>query len=204
MNFKIREYNEDLPNNPDALAVMVEKVNAVMAEQALIFSHMVIDGEAVYEEPLHYIEQNIADIYEVEAVLQTESAYMAQLLFELHHVLAQAIPQIVAIGKLFVQNNSQEIWNELESFLNEMGILVQLYNEVAAQSQVLRLYFAHINWPDIENHYNLFTGGLAGMSTFVECKDTVMMADLLLYEIVPALENIYNAIERFTGKEVKL
>ncbi len=201
MNFKILEFSQDLPLTEDALLIIVEKINVFKDERSLLFSHMVINGEAKYTDALDYIAANIENIREIEAVLQTKSQYVSRLILELYGVLEQSISQIISLGKLFVFNNN-EIWNELASFINEMQYLVQVYNEILKYRQELNSNHSDIDWRVIESAYNSFTGGLAVMNSYVEINDTVLVADMILYEIVPSLEKIHAILGERIEKEV--
>ena len=191
MNFKIFEINVLLYNQHEALEHIMKAISTQAEEKSLIFSHMIIDGVEVYDDPMSYIEHNFNHIEEIEAILKTEEEVLGQYVLELYSILYQGLPQIVNLGKLFTVNINDKIWDEMDSFLKEMGILINVYNELLANYQTLTNKFAQINWHAIDNEFNIFTGAIAAMGTYIENQDTVVIADLILYEVLPAMEKVF-------------
>lgn len=191
MNFKIFENNVLLYNQHEAVEHIMKAISMQAEEKSLIFSHMIIDGVEVYDDPMSYIEHNFNHIEEIEAILKTEEEVLGQYVLELYSILYQGLPQIVNLGKLFTVNINDKIWDEMDSFLKEMGILINVYNELLANYQTLTNKFAQINWHAIDNEFNIFTGAIAAMGTYIENQDTVVIADLILYEVLPAMEKVF-------------
>ena len=203
MKFKVLETEETVLNNYEALEYIAEAVNRLTEEKSLVFSHMVIDGREIHDDPMGYARENLANIEEIEAILKTAEAFVGQYILELYSILFQGIPQVKNMGKLFAVNINDNVWNELDSFIQEMSFLIRVYNATLAYAQILNESFSNIKWKIIEDEFNMFTGAIAALGTYIEKQDTVMIADLVLYEIMPALEKIFSALSEkiITKKE---
>jgi hypothetical protein len=75
-----------------------------------------------------------------------------------------------------------------------MNIMVRVYNELKAFETTIHGNFPKTDWLAVEMEFGAFTGAVAAMGAFIEVQDTVSIADLILYEIMPVLEKVYGTL----------
>jgi hypothetical protein len=203
MNFKILGQDYILPSASGSLEQIKNIVYQTAADQSLIFNGLVIDGEAVREAPFTYLEERLAEVKQVEALLESETAYVDELLREFLSVLRQGIPQIIDIGQFFYRH-SPEIWAEMDSFLEVMDLLMQIYQEMEALPHILNERYKKLDMRRLELERDKFTGLIVALNQVLPPKDTVAIGDLMIYELVPSLQVMENILAHGLKGEKKV
>jgi hypothetical protein len=203
MNLKILGQDYILPSAPGSLEQIKNIVYQMAADRSLIFNGLVIDGEVVREDPFTYLEERLAEVKQVEALLESETVYVDELLREFLSVLRQGIPQIIDIGRLFYRH-SPEIWAEMDSFLEVMDLLMQIYQEMEAFPHILNERYKKLDMRRLELERDKFTGLIVALNQVLPPKDTVAIGDLMIYELVPSLQVMENILARGLKGEKKV
>jgi hypothetical protein len=193
MNFKILDQDYIFPSSAGSLERIKTVVQRTIADRSLIFNGLIIDGEVVRENPFVYLEERLADVKQVETLLASEAAYVDELLREFLSVLRQSIPQITDIGLVFYRHGP-EIWPEMDSFLEVMDLLTQIYQEVEAFPHILDKQYRKLDMRRLRLERDKFTGLIVALNQVLPPKDTVAIGDLLIYELVPSLQAMENIL----------
>lgn len=103
--------------------------------------------------------------------------------------LERAIPEIQNLANALYQNRSKETWDKLVQFIEGLQWLIKMAGYF--QNYQLHPHFQAFNQfiTSVQSRLNEFETALSG-------SDQVLMADLLTYEFLPALEVLRNSLKQ--------
>lgn len=165
-------------NNELSLEFVKEKINSLLADQ-YFFSHLVVDGVEIYEEPEQYLEQHLHDINELEIIARTVQEFVNDLLLTAEDYTKRAIPEIEALADHFYNHPNHEGWNKFGQLLEGLQWLTHMIQTIDSFSQKPE------NWMNYLKASIAVEEELKNLKEALENKDHVLIADIINYEILP-------------------
>jgi hypothetical protein len=160
---------------------MIEKINDLLQDR-FYFSHLVADGEEILEEPEQYLEQQLANIVSLEIIAIEAKEFINDLLLSAEEYVERSIPHLITLVDMFYNNPSRESWLELGELFEGIqwlsSMIVTVDQSVARPS----------NWDAVVAPATELQGELGNLEEALENTDTVLLADMLQYEILPVFE----------------
>ncbi|WP_117168767.1 hypothetical protein [Paraliobacillus sediminis] len=151
------------------------------------FSHLVINGEEVYEQFEDKLRDNVDDLKKVEVVLLSLKELLNETYLSGETYLTNALPAIKSTIDLFYQGASKEPLSKLQQILDALEWIDQLVNSIDQSKQ------RPANWEDYLVAITTIRTELASLEDALKSNDPILIADILNYEIFPALEALKNA-----------
>lgn len=112
-------------NETNVTEKIIEKINSIISEKNLFFSHLIIDGQEVYEDHEEYMLAKIEDVKEIEAIVKTVQELIDDVLITLDDYTSRAIPEIKRLVNEFYQIPSENTWLSLTYLLDGIDWLYQ-------------------------------------------------------------------------------
>ncbi|AOV08509.1 hypothetical protein [Sporosarcina ureilytica] len=167
---------------------IIEKVNVLLGNQ-FYFSHLVADGQEITEAPEEYLLRHLTDITELEIIAIGAKQFVNDLLLSAEEYVARAIPHLTDLTDAFYHNPSKENWMGLIELFEGVQWLASMITAVD-QSIVRPTNWDAVMEPAIELQNELGT-----LEEALENTDTVLVADILQYEILPVFETFAEEIK---------
>ncbi|AMV12278.1 hypothetical protein GT3570_15285 [Geobacillus thermoleovorans] len=176
-------------NDRSELEAMLQKIFSMVAEADRQLSHLVIDGVEVYDEMEAYIEERIDSIRTIDVVAVTIEEYIRDVFQTMHSYLTRALPEIERIIDEFYQTPSEHTWIRFEQMLEGIQWIDQALYWLAEHSydQMDRQTLVHIRETLAEQLRQLLQA--------VEAGDTILIADLIQYEVKPLWKDIMEHVK---------
>ncbi|MEC2077893.1 hypothetical protein [Metabacillus fastidiosus] len=163
---------------------IIQKINELLANN-YYFSHLVVDGEEVYEEPENYLLSNSEYINELEISVKTEKEFINDMLLTAEEYIKRARMELGVLADGFYQNPNAEQWNHFAQMMEGLQWLNQVIGHIDRVKEK----------PKNHNEYIKLNSKLQmeirSLHEAVENEDYVLTGDLIQYELVP----IYEALE---------
>lgn len=194
MNIRLLEEDYSFENSKQGLEQLINMINEKLTEKDVFFSHMIIDGEEVYDEPTEYILSNIENIKNIDVKTKTINEFVADLIVSLNDYTGRAIPEIQNLVDQFYQKPSSESWSMLEQLLEGIEWIYQTIKNIDKTSK------SQYRWDEYIKVAATFEAELPNLMDALENKDAVLVADIVQYEILPQFEIIRDTtVETFNG-----
>src|SRR5690625_5175342 len=190
MELKYNEEQIELKREVSALTAIFEKVSELIGQKDTVFSHLVIDGVDVYEEHEAYMNERINEIMNIEIVTKSTKEMIWETMVSVHEYLERAVPALNELVDGGYENFAEKTWEGINQLSEGMQWTLQF--KVFTQGVTVR----PANWEEIEESFEACEEAFAQLLAAVEVKDTVLISDILAYEITPAYEELTGQIAK--------
>ncbi|HHW69914.1 MAG TPA: hypothetical protein GX392_01000 [Clostridiales bacterium] len=170
-----------------------------LSESHLYFSHMIIDGEPIYENFDMYIQDNIDNIDNINIIARTLKEFAEDILYSTYEYIQEAIPQLESLcNKLYIGVDEYTLL-DLNDFLEA---LEWIFDSTATIDSLNATHNATENFEE----WNEYVKAVLTLKKFLpqlleamENEDSILLSDLILYEVIETLNNMSNAIVSMIG-----
>lgn len=180
----------ELARDDSAITTIFEKVSNLIKEEDTIFSHLVIDDVDIYENHEEYIKSKINEIMRIEIITRTTKEMIWETMESIHEYLQRAIPSLNELVNKSYENFSEEVWNGIEQLTEGMQWMLQF------KTYTERMNKQPVNWKAFAKSFEACEQQFAQLLEAVEAGDTVLISDILAYEITPSYEALKENIEK--------
>ena len=188
MDIIIRNKEMWFENNSENIEQLFNSINGHLKKENLQFSHLVIDGEEVYDNFDSHIIENIEKIKKIEVVAMPLAEMVKESLKSAEQYSINAIPVIKNIAEEFYQGPKESTWSQLTDLFGGIQWIIQSLTEINSidcSDEVISDYEA---WNDYTKDVLKFNDVIFELENAVVNKDNVSIGDMLLYEITPIFE----------------
>lgn len=176
------EFNE-IPSSDE----VITKINDLLDEN-YYFSHFIADGTEIYEDHESYLNVNLVRIEKLEIIAKTEKEFMNDILLAAEDYLKRAKPELVALTDGFYSNPTAETHTSFSQLMDGIQWLDEMLALIAVSSER----------PPNGKMYAELTQSLqteiAQLGEAVGNSDNVLIADIILYELIPIFEQLETII----------
>ena len=160
-------------------------------------SHFIVDGVDVYENQDQYLAEHIDDIQTIEVVCKTVAELVIEILLSTKEYVERALPQIEELADEFYQGPSTKSWDTFRQLLEGIQWLAHMLTSIDQSEYQPSNWNAYIHcWQQLQQQ-------LPEVEDALVQDDTIVVADLLLYEIVPILNKLLNEVKTTLEHEGK-
>lgn len=162
---------------------VIGKINDLLGSH-FYFSHLIADGVEVTEAPEDYLLSNLSTVEELEVIAIEAKVFVNDLLLSSEEYAERAIPHITDLSDAFYHNPSKEDWlslNELLEGIQWLTSMITTIDQSIARPQ---------NWDEVVEAVAELQEELRTLEEALENMDTVLVADIVQYEILPVFETI--------------
>lgn len=179
-----------IENDTSAIHFIYEKVNELIQQENTVFSHLVIDNQEIYEEHEAYISKHLQEILQVEIVTHSKQEMIWETMDSINDYLKRAIPALKELIDASYHTFTKQTWEGIDQLAEGMQWILQ-FNMFTKASKIKPAY-----WENIEESISTCEQGFKALMEGIETKDTVLISDILSYEIVPAYESLESNLEK--------
>jgi len=188
------EVKRDLPG----VSEMFSRIDESMKDFDVYFSHLVVDGVEVNDAPREYVDQNLKYISEIVVIFFTAEQYLQQVMGIMDVFLESALPALKSVANEFYGKPDEATWPRLEACLNGVSSLLGIINSM-------------ISIPALAGRTERFAtlGETIGLhlenfKNATRLNDHTLMADIMLYEIVPFVESLHEAVSKLVERKMSV
>lgn len=174
--------------------VVVSKINQLLSDQ-FYFSHLIVDGNQVYEDPEFFLQEHLQSIKEVIVVSKTVREFVNDLLLTIEDYLNRAAPALNPLAEEFYRNPESGTWDRFVELIEGLIWINQAIQTIDSVKE------KPVNWMNIIKSGGSLEVELESLEEAMEGTDFILIADLLLYEIAPIFETLKNEVQLSIDKE---
>lgn len=179
------QYNRQSLN----LDELYQTINETLNRKGYRYDHLIADGVAL-SNPDQYILDNYPGIQRLQVVYRTEEEFFAETWKMTITFLDEIIPQAKALGTDFYQNSKEDIWDRLIKFIDMLDLLFRSYDQISVMEALLRAVGENRSWQAYANAVAGLKKQMTCLQIPMEGRDTISIADVIQWEIMPALSEM--------------
>ncbi|HJB24204.1 MAG TPA: hypothetical protein H9946_08675 [Candidatus Jeotgalibaca pullicola] len=190
---QVLEFQNNRENVADILTGIEDAINAT--SQTIKF--MKVDGEEIYSDYDNYLLDNINQINEIEIQLISYDDLVMDTLETGHEYLENAPQLIEELANDFYQNPKDESWNTLADLLGGLDWMIAMRHAILAEPKLEEVVRNQDGWTVYSEIVSELSEVIPEFEEAVINKDTVMIADILSYEIKTRYVSMGDQLKRF-------
>lgn len=175
-------------NNLLSVEIIIKKINEHLEEEHYL-SHLIVDGKEVYEELELYLTDHITQIKEIKVITKTVSEFINDLLLTAEEYLDRAVQEIPLLSNEYYQNPTSVSWNKFAQMLEGIQWLNQTIHSINQTKEQPN------NWIDYLNLSGELQSVLMDLENTIENNDSILIADMIQYELLPIFERLKTVIK---------
>ena len=175
--------------------VVIEKINELLADK-YYYSHLIVDGKEIYEQLESFLIESLESVSTIELVVKTVREFVDEVLIMAKDYLTNAIPEMTLLADGFYQSPTSENWGEFSNMLEGMQWLNQTINLIDKSKE------RPANWNECIKLAAEFEMELKNLEQAVENTDSVLIADIIQYELLPVYEALLIEVNTTIDTEV--
>lgn len=160
---------------------VIDTINELL-QVNYFFSHFVADGKEIHEDPETFLTTNLQGVVSLEIIALNAKDFINDLLLSAEEYSKRAVPHITTLSDEFYNNPSATSWAELSELFEGIQWLSSMV-ETIGQSTA-----CPSNWNEVLTPTSAMQVELGNLEEALENTDTVLIADMLKYEILPVFE----------------
>lgn len=188
MNIHIQDKVLEFKNDPEFIEDIFNGINEYLYKEDLQFSHLIIDGEEIYDNFDGYIIEKIKDIKKIEVIVLLLSEIVDGSLKSAEQYSKNAIPIINKLAEEFYQKPDENAWSYLTDLFEGIQWIIQSLTEINSIESSDEIISDYEIWDDYIREVSKFNDVIFELENAVLNKDNILIGDMLLYEIVPIFE----------------
>lgn len=181
----------EFDNNGSGIEEMMKTIKEkAFASSDYLFSHLIIDGTAVYEDFAEYLHDNIESIQLIRVAFLTLKEFIEDLLLSTSSYLDRAIPAIEKLADVFYNHVDSEAWQQVNNLLEGIQWLSKTYESMDTIPDLASLVNEYEQWNLYVQALQELQEATINLEEPLRFADYVTASDILLYEIKPAMEKM--------------
>jgi hypothetical protein len=198
---KVYMQNQELEINNEQSDVdsLFNQINATLEKSGLYLSHMSIDGIEVYDDYYEYILDKLDEVKIIHIEMITLRTWIDNMMVSMKDYVDRIVPETSILSDQFYQNRTTA-WEDFVKLMEGLQWITSTLNVIDSLSKE-QSYYA--NWNDFLQLFTSIQQELKDLEDAVHNKDTVLIGDILEYEVKPLLENLQKSINNTIGNGVK-
>ncbi|WLV25344.1 hypothetical protein QR721_03710 [Aciduricibacillus chroicocephali] len=180
----------ELSRDDTVFLKVFQQVNELIAERDVVLSHLIVDGVDVYENHEAFINERLSEIMRIEIVTKSAASMIYETMDSIHEYLDRAIPALNELVDNSFESFDSETWDGINLLAEGMQWVLQFASFVNEQKR------KPDNWNAVEKAIFQCELSFKQLMEGVVSEDTVLISDILLYEIAPAYEELKNSLKK--------
>jgi hypothetical protein len=186
----------DYANEAEAVDQLLKDVNELLAEQQLIIKYITMDGQEVHDDYAEELLDRLGHIQDVRIVDQTREQASQQICLTAANYLERALPQIQLLFTELYQGPTSDSWDRMTQLIDGLQWLYETSNLLVLEWQQ----------PSLKHFFDSFIQKMdmvvPDLVSSMETRDAISIADIVKYELFPALEEMQRGVQQIIDNKV--
>lgn len=195
MEIRFQEEAKQL-DAPQSAENAIEIINLLL-QDTHYFSHLIVDGVEVHDDPEAYLVQHLDDIKLIEVIAIAVKDFVNDLLLSTEDYLSGAVPQIEHLASGFTAEEQAEQWanlNDLFGGIEWITSMVAVLDHSTARP---------VKWAQVSEQAKVLADSMPNFEKAVETKDRGQISSLLMKDISEVFGKLNHAVTVIIDQEGK-
>ncbi len=204
MVIKILDINKVFENKNYEISKIFDFINSVLEGNNFFLKSLEIDGVEIYENYYEYFIENINSIDEVKVNFQNLSELVNDVIYSSYSYTERATPLIEKLSTSFRKGPTEGSWNELDNLFSGIEWILESYSNIDKYSNLNELISNYYIWNEYVVEIEKLRLTLKDFFDAVRNKDSVLISDILIYEINPIFQAMNEKLKEMNNKGVNI
>ena len=204
MVIKIMDTDKVFENKDSEISKVFDYINSNLENKNVFLKSLEIDGIEIYEDYYEYFIENINFIEEVKVNFQILSELVRDTLHSSYEYIERAVPLIEALSNSFRKGPTEKSWNELENLFSGIEWILESYSNIDRYNNLNELVDNYCIWNEYVVEIEELRLTLPDFLDAVKNKDSVLISDILVYEINHIFQAMYEKLTKMNNKDVNI
>lgn len=189
----------EYPNNRENVAHILAEIENEINKTAKAPQALVFDGHEVFTDYDNYFLDNIDSIKKVEVRLVSYQQMVQDMLLAGANYLSQTPQQIEALAEEFYKSPADREWHSLGDLLEGLDWIFRTFDAIQMEPRLDKIVNAHKDWINYSAEVDELKALLPDFEEAIVNKDSIMLADILSYEIKPRFATMADSLGNLAG-----
>ncbi|WP_281883044.1 hypothetical protein [Paenibacillus sp. YYML68] len=196
MQIQIANSVWDCGDSTSKLIEVLSSIEFFLQENELYVSHLLVEEDEVFENYKEYLINHESNIQTVTIVVVTLAELINQLVISTSSYLDRVLPEVQLLSNQFYQGASSETWSKFAQLIDGLQWISQMLFSIDQINHGLKgLTFVTKERPEFETL-------IRNMQDAVVNTDTILLGDVLQFEIIPMLTTIHEGFKLIMEQKV--
>lgn len=194
MQLIIGEELTEFDNNEAGIEQILHTIEEKAAATQSVFSHLIIDGIAVFDDFADYLQNNLANIKVIQVQFLTLREYLQSVLVSTSEYLQRAIPAVEQLADSVYTQIDTDNWQQISQLIEGIQWLHDSFTVMDQLPNLAGLVNDYGQWNLYSQALSELVEVVPTISEPLKYADQVSISDIILYEIKPAMEKLNNTL----------
>lgn len=194
MRLKIRDQHFEYANTVEGIRHLVADIEGFLKSTDTMWDEMIINGHSIFDPDqfIEYVQDHLDAIDGMELKVATKKEIEDSSILLIDEYLDRAIPELIPLSKEFYQEQTSETWTRFSQLTEGLQWLIQAQYHL---HQAGRWDQTLLESTDLKHI-------LTDLEQAIQTGDTVLIGDLITYEMKPMYEKMKRLVSEIIDKEV--
>ncbi|WP_347451181.1 hypothetical protein [Acetoanaerobium noterae] len=202
MIIKIIDIEKEFKNKESEIPKIFDYINQIINEKNIFLKSMEIDGIEIYDNFYEYFLDKMESINIIEIKIQTLNQLIDDVIYDSWEYIVKAIPLIERLSVSFKKNPTEKSWQELGNLFSGIEWILETYRNIDQYKNLSELVPNYYIWNEYVVELEKLKQALPDFFEAINNKDTILIGDVLEYEINPLFESISEKLNKLAKKDV--
>ena len=184
----------EFANSKANIETILETINNKLEYAKLELSHLIIDGESVYEDFYVYFETHIDSIEDVVVEVQDLKQVISETLRSAFDYMSNVVIVLRPLSEEFYQSPVAETWTQLANLFEGIQWIIKTQEQIDSINNLEGIVTDYAVWNDYVQNIRYFKEQIMEMEQAMTNQDNILIGDLLLYEVLPIFETAHEKL----------
>lgn len=203
MNIRVQDKVLEFKNDPEIIEKLFESINELIQNDNLLFSHLIIDGEEIYDNFDRYIIENILSIKAIIVVTISIVEMVNESIESTEQYAKNAIPIIHKLSEEFYQRPNENTWSQLTDLFEGIQWIIQSLTQINSIENLSDIVSDFEAWSEYVQEVSKLNNIVVELENAILNNDNILIGDMLMYEIIPVFEAMVEKLSFLTSEAVE-
>ncbi|SFM23656.1 hypothetical protein SAMN04487943_110116 [Gracilibacillus orientalis] len=181
-------------DNTNNIKAVIQAVNKLIGTE-LILSHLIIDDQTIYIDYETYIGDHLKDIHVINVIGRTKPEFINETLLTAETYLENSFTVINKLIDQLLKQPSDDTWKTFTQLTDGIQWLTDII------FMIDRMEERPTNWQAYVEVYHQLEENVAELADALDNQDTILIADVINYEIKAIFETLIELITNTIDQE---
>ena len=192
----------EFPNTTEAVPEILRTMDRKLSQAGVYYSHSSIDGVECYEELEGFLRDNIADTEKIKIIGCTLKELADGVILSAVEYLTRAVPALTELAPQFYQEPDAGCWQQLGALLEGIEWLLDSFSLIDREIAMSPYIKGYPHWDEYLKEVYSLKEIIKQLEQAMENKDTVLIGDMLNYEIIDIFNHMKKLLDSMLPWEV--
>lgn len=202
MIINVIDIEKEFQNKESEIPKIFDYIDQIINKKNVFLKSMEIDGVEIYDNFYEHLLDKMESINKIEVKTQTLNQLIDDVVCDSWEYIVKAIPLIERLSASFKKNPTEKSWQELGNLFSGIEWMLETYRNIDQYENLSKLVSNYYIWNEYVVELEKLKQSLPDFFEAINNKDTILIGDILQYEINPLFESISEKLNKLAKKDV--